>query len=257
MLSKKLKQHEAVILAMEKLGGKALLSQLFQEVFTIENCDWKTKTPFESIRRIVQTRPEVIKITPGLYALASRQKELEKEGILQSTRQNQESPAVADFNHYFYQGLLLQIGKSHHLETFVPHQDKNKRFLNQSLGELRTLGELPAFGYPHFLRYGATVDVMWFNDRAMPDSFFEVEHSTDFERSFIKFVELQDFNAQMFIVADEKRRALFEEKNAQVAFRPIKPRVEFRSYDDVVRDFEYLTRQQIESKRDGEKPILP
>ena len=47
-----MKQYEAVIQTLEKLGGVATLGQLNQEVFKIKDCEWKTKTPFASIRRI-------------------------------------------------------------------------------------------------------------------------------------------------------------------------------------------------------------
>ena len=49
-----MKQNEAVINTIEKLGGIATLGQLNQEVFKILECEWKTKTPYASIRRIVQ-----------------------------------------------------------------------------------------------------------------------------------------------------------------------------------------------------------
>ena len=49
-----MKQNEAIILTFERLGGIATLGQLNQEVFKIKDCEWKTKTPFASIRRIVQ-----------------------------------------------------------------------------------------------------------------------------------------------------------------------------------------------------------
>ena len=47
-------QREAVILTIEKLGGIATLGQLYQEVLKIKECIWRTKTPFASIRKIVQ-----------------------------------------------------------------------------------------------------------------------------------------------------------------------------------------------------------
>ena len=49
-----MKQHEAVIRVMKDYGGYATLGQLNQNVFRIKECEWKTKTPFASIRRIVQ-----------------------------------------------------------------------------------------------------------------------------------------------------------------------------------------------------------
>ena len=61
-----MKQNEAVILTLEKLGGVATLGQLNQEVFKISDCEWKTKTPFASIRRIVQLDKNIYKIKPGL-----------------------------------------------------------------------------------------------------------------------------------------------------------------------------------------------
>jgi len=41
-------------LILERLDGIATFGQLNQEVFKIKDCEWKTKTPFASIRRIVQ-----------------------------------------------------------------------------------------------------------------------------------------------------------------------------------------------------------
>lgn len=66
-----MKQHEAVIQTLEKLGGQATLGQLYQEVMKIKDCEWKTKTPFASIRRIVQVNTEIFKVRPGLWALVS------------------------------------------------------------------------------------------------------------------------------------------------------------------------------------------
>ncbi len=59
-----MKQYEAVILTLEKLGGVATLGKLNQEVFKIKDCEWKTKTPFASIRRIVQLNENIYKIKP-------------------------------------------------------------------------------------------------------------------------------------------------------------------------------------------------
>jgi hypothetical protein len=64
-----MKQYEAVINTIEKLGGIATLGQINQEIFKIEDCEWKTKTPYASIRRIVQLHENIYKIKHGLYAL--------------------------------------------------------------------------------------------------------------------------------------------------------------------------------------------
>ena len=72
-----MKQYEAVIEVMKSSGGYATLGNLYQKVFNIENVNWGTKTPFASIRRIVQDERFFFKIKPGLWALKE-----EKEKVL-------------------------------------------------------------------------------------------------------------------------------------------------------------------------------
>ncbi|HXG68234.1 MAG TPA: hypothetical protein VNO70_24275 [Blastocatellia bacterium] len=235
-----MKQHEAVIQTIESLGGVATLGQLYQEVFKIEDCQWGTNTPFASIRRIVQQRPEIYKIKPGLYGLVSFRKQNEAKGILAETPQNIGSTELAASNHYYYQGLLLTLGKLKSFDTFAPNQDKNKRFLDSSLGELRTLAEIPAFSYPELVKRSETIDVIWFNRRRMPNSFFEIESSTDIQNSLVKYNDLQDFYVRMFIVADVKRKAEYDNKVARSSFEDIKHRVKFLDYESLVKQYEYV-----------------
>ena len=72
----------------------------------------------------------------------------------------------------------------------------------------------------------------------MPNSFFEVEHSTDIQNSLLKFHDLQDFYARMIIVADEHRRAEFEQKIKHSALSEIRDRVKFLGYNTLVRQYE-------------------
>ncbi len=229
---------------MERLGGVATLGKLNQEVFKIKDCDWKTKTPFASIRRIVQENNAIYKIKPGLWALKSFKKELEQKGIVVETEHNKDSREVIEFNHSYYQGLLVSIGNIKNFGTFVPNQDKNKMFLHEKLGDLRSLKVIPKYSYDHFVSRSSTIDVIWFNDRNMPDSFFEVEHSTDIQNSLMKFYDLQDFYARMFIVSDEKRREEYNKKLDYSSFGKLKKekRVLFLSYEDLEKQY----RQAIE-----------
>ncbi len=81
-----MKQHEAVIQAMEENDGYATLGYLYQTVLKIPGCEWKTKTPFASIRRIVQQNPNFFKIKPGLWALtAKRESVLERFALEKNT----------------------------------------------------------------------------------------------------------------------------------------------------------------------------
>ncbi len=239
-----MKQHEAVIQTLENLGGIATLGQLNQEVFKIKGCEWGTKTPFATIRRIVQLRPEIYKLRPGLYGLLKYKYKNEAKGIFEETPKNKNSKEVLEFNHSYYQGLLIQLGNLKNLDTFVPNQDKNKIFLNQSLESIRSLKTIPEYTYPKLVQRSSTIDVIWFNDRKMPHSFFEVEHSTDIQNSLLKFNDLQDFHVRMVIVADKSRKQEYESKIKYSSFKEIQQRVKFLDYEGLSKQYEALVEQQ-------------
>ena len=127
-----MKQYEAVIETLDKLGGVATLGDLNSEVFKIQECEWKTKTPFASIRRIVQQTKGIYKIKPGLYGLEKYRKQNEERGIIPETEKNKDSEIQRSFNHAYYQGLLVIIGNLRNLKTFIPNQDKILRWENAS-----------------------------------------------------------------------------------------------------------------------------
>lgn len=225
-----MKQYEAVIRVMEVNGGFATLGYLNQEVMKIPGVEWKTKTPFASIRRIVQDKRYFFKIKPGLWALLSHKGKLPQH--LQST-ETLPKHKEETYTHSYYQGLLVEIGNLKSYETFVPNQDKNKRFLGKRLGDLCSRNEFYEFGYDHLIRRAKTIDVCWFNHRKMPSKLFEVEHSTDIQNSLLKFMDLQDCIADFYIAANRARNAEYKNKLAFNAFLPIKERVQFMDYDSL------------------------
>ncbi|MDT4955295.1 MAG: hypothetical protein QOJ02_3433 [Acidobacteriota bacterium] len=224
-----MKQHEAVVEAMRRNGGFATLGYLYQTALKIPDCHWGTKTPFASIRRIVQVHPKLFfKIRPGLWALSAQREEvLEQFSLAGSVSSNK----VEEFNHSYYQGLLVQIGNLKNFETFVPHQDKNKLFLSRKLAEISTLRDFHNFTYDSLLKRARTVDVSWFNQRKLPKAFFEIEHTSDFRNSLQKFMEFQDFRIKFRVVADAAKRREFENKIASDFFTPIRREVEFLDYE--------------------------
>ena len=230
-----MKQHDAVILTLERLGGQATLAELYREVMQIKECNWVTKTPFASIRRIVQQRPEIFKVRPGLWALRSYQDSL---GLMEYSKAKDISPESIEQNHSYYQGMLVSLGNLRGFSTYVPNQDKNKLFVSKPLKVLRSLQALPAFSHDVLVKRSSTIDVIWFNKRLMPDSFFEVEHSTDIQNSLLKFHDLKDFYARMIIVADENRQAEYKQKVSRSVLAEIQGRVKFLSYNTLVRQFE-------------------
>jgi hypothetical protein len=210
----------------------------------VEDCKWETKTPFASIRRIVQQRPEIFKVRPGLWALKSFQKKL---GLIENADKDK---SQVEQNHSYYQGILLAIGNLRGYKTFSPNQDKNRLFVNKPLKDIRTLQAIPPFSYDEIVRRGSSVDVIWFNNRLLPNSLFEVEHSTDFQNSLIKFSDLQDFYTRMIIVSDDNRKREYLQKIQSSVFTEISKRVDFLGYESLVvivktsSDTRGLTRRQ-------------
>lgn len=227
-----MKQYEAVIEVMKDNGGYATLGYLNRHVLNIDGPEWKTKTPFASIRRIVQDERFFFKIRPGLWALKTQKDKIPNE-IMQSGEQPRNKEKEDDYTHVYYQGLLVETGNLRKFRTFVANQDKNKVFLGKKLAELVTDEHIYKFGYDNIIRTAQSIDVIWFNERRMPANFFEIEHSTDIYNSLRKFVELQDFHVNFCIVADEARRREYKTKVMSAAVSSISGRVRFWSYDEV------------------------
>lgn len=229
----KITQEQQVIEAFKKEGGYATLRRLYE---IVDSSKWGTKTPEASIRRIVQKNKEIFKIQPGLWALEEvRDSVLSKFDLKQGDKHSEEL-----FSHGYYQGLLVEIGKFQHKETYVPAQDRSRLFLGKPLKEVAETTDLPNFTYEELLRKARTIDVIWFNERRMPSDFYEVEHTTDIKNSLSKFYELQDFNASFYIVANKSRKKEFEDKLDVSMFSPIKKRVKFLDYEKVVGLYESI-----------------
>lgn len=226
-------QTTQVIEAMRKEGGYATLRRLNE---IVDFSTWKTKTPEASVRRIVQQTKEIFKIQPGLWALEEMRNEvLEKFELKVGDKKSEEM-----FSHGYYQGLLVEIGKYRNKITYIPAQDKNRKFMGQPLSEITNTTNIPNFTYDNLLKKAKTVDVIWFNERNMPSDFYEVEHTTDIKNSLPKFYELQDFYANFYIVADQHRKEEFEDKLQVSMFQSIEKRVRFLDYQRVVGLFENL-----------------
>jgi hypothetical protein len=228
-----MKQNEAVINTIERLGGIVTLGQLYREVFKIKECEWKTNTPFASIRRIVQINKNIYKIKPGLYALVKFKSKFEKQGIVTDKLIIDNSEKMTKFNHSYYQGLLLEIGNMKGMLTYIPPQDKNKKFINKKLNEISTVDKIFEFSYSEIISRARTIDVIWFNERKLLSSVFEVEHTTDIQNSLLKFNDLQDFHSRFFIVSSKERKEEFIKKLNYSSFKDIKDRVMFIDYNYV------------------------
>ncbi len=71
-----------------------------------------------------------------------------------------------------------------------------------------------------------------------PFSFFEIEHTTDFNRSLIKLGDFGFLAAKFCIVAAKRREEEFHRTLGQEVFRFLRERVEFLAYEDLQKDYE-------------------
>lgn len=216
---------------MRRNGGYATLQQLNN---LVDFSEWGTKTPFASVRRIVQTNKEFFRIQPGLWALKEdEQMVLKKLNIVQS-----KTDSVDKFTHSYYQGIVAEIGNMRNYDTYVPPQDKNKLFLEKKLSSITSIDKIYEFTYPNIMKQAKTVDIIWFNERKMPCAFYEVEHSTNIKNSLNKFYELQDFRADFYIVAAQERKRQFDDIIQASIYNSIRNLVTFIDYKSLVEQYE-------------------
>jgi hypothetical protein len=221
-------QTEQVVAAMQNNGGYATFGQLNR---MLDFSEWKTKTPHASVRRIVQEGSVFFRIQPGLWALKKyKDIVLEKFELKSNDKIN-----IDKFTHGYYQGIIVEIGNLKRLETYVPPQDKNRLFLDKPLHEFSTITKIYDFSYPEILSRAKTVDVVWFNARKMPHSFFEIEHSTDIQNSLAKFYDLQDYYANFYIIAPDFRKKQYDSIISRTIFAPIKNRISFIDYNTIAK----------------------
>lgn len=226
-----MKQKEYVIEAMKQNGGYATFQQLNAMV---DFSTWGTKTPFASIRRIVQTNDEFFRVQPGLWAL----REFEKNVLKKFKIDTQSEKSINEFTHSYFQGIIVNIGNLRNFDTYVPPQDKNRLFLETKLCEITSTDKIYDFTYPDILRKAKTVDAIWFNERKMPCAFYEVEHSTNIKNSLNKFYELQDFRAKFYIVAARERKRQFDDVINLSIYKSIKNIVNFVDYDALMKQYD-------------------
>jgi hypothetical protein len=225
-----LNQREAVIEVMEKRGGFATLSQLYQNV-DVKN--WKTKTPDATIRKIVQDERYFFKIKPGLWALNGYKNKLPDDILILIEEQNENFDKEKKYTHYYYQGIISEIGLLNQFRSYIPPQDKNRPFLNRKLKDVISLQTLPQFTFSTVMKNIKSIDVVWINKRQFPSAVFEVENSTNFKNSLSKFYELLDFSTDMIIVSDSIKYRQFLSIIKLSIFAELQSRVIFCAYDQL------------------------
>ena len=145
---------------------------------------------------------------------------------------------MESFTHGYIQGIISEIGNLRGLSTYVPPQDKNRSFLERKLSDVVSVHHIFDFTYCEIVKFAKTVDVIWFNERKLPNAFYEVEHTTNIKNSLNKFYELQDFRAKFYIVAPKVRKKQYDDIISSSIYKEIKNIVSFVSYDTLIKQYE-------------------
>ncbi len=95
------------------------------------------------------------------------------------------------------------------------------------------LKNIPPFTFDRIMRSIQYIDVIWFNKRSFPEKVFEIEDSTDFRSSLVKFTELQDFRTTFNLIAPPERKEKYHQEVTKSAFQGILDRCRFVGYNDI------------------------
>lgn len=225
----KLTWSEAIEQAIIQNGYIATLKEIYQIAPTLKQ--FNGLTPDRTINERVQRDKRFVKLKPGLYGLKNYLEKLPDEFNPKISKTQADEDKIT---HAYIQGMLLEIGNINGFKTFAP--DKSGRFTSKKLCDIMTLKEIPKFTYEHILQSTRFIDVIWFNDRNFPNSIFEVENSTNFRNSLVKFVELQDFTTSMIMIAPNEKSKInkYNQEIEKSAFAAIKDRVKFFNYDKII-----------------------
>ena len=229
MKNKDLTYSEAIEQVMLNNGFYAPLRLLYKEIWLYKDkSKIRGKTPHMTIQERVQRDDRFVRLRSGIYGLKKHLDDLPDEYNPNIIKSKEEENIIT---HSHIQGMLLEIGNIKKFKTFSP--DKNAKFIGKSLDSIMTQPQIPEFTFKHILKSSKFIDVIWFNERNFPNSIFEVEHSTNFRNSLVKFVELQDFQTKMILVAPKEKRNKFEQEIKKSAFSSIKNKVEFHNYESI------------------------
>ncbi len=225
MAKNKITFSDAIEKVMLANGYYASLRTIYKEFEKYR--PYTGQTPGKTIQERVQRDGRFTRIGLGVYALTEYLSKLPSATPPKTTVEKR------SYVHTKMQGMIIELGNMNGWDTYTP--DKNKIFDNKRLGDITTLPNMPPFTYDRIVQSIRYVDAIWFNERGFPEKLFEVEDSTDFRSSLVKFSELQDFKTAFRLVAPFKRKAKYEREISKTAFRGItdQRRCHFLKYQDI------------------------
>lgn len=224
MQNKEITFSDAIEQVMMNNWYYAPLSLIYKEFWKYREKTWLT--PDKTIQERVQRDKRFSKIWFWVYALTEFLDKLPKEKEVKTEKDKVERM------HSRIQWMLIEIWNMNWFDTYTP--DVNWIFDNKEIWKLTTIKKIPPFTYDNIINSSIRfVDVIWFNERWFPAKLIEVENSTDFRAGFIKMNEVQDFRTDFLFIAPENRKTKFDTEKDKTAFKNIKDRCFFETYEFV------------------------
>lgn len=216
---------EAIEKVMIANGYYASLQLIYKEFEKYRS--FSGLTPLKTIQERVQRDKRFTRVGLGIYALAEH---LDKLPRLIEPKSLVEK---RNYTHTKIEGMIIEMGNMDGFDTYTP--DRSKVFDNKQLGNLITIKRIPNFTYEKIIRSIQYIDVIWFNRRGFPEKVFEVEDSTDFRGSLVKFTEIQDFKTNFNLISASERKIKYEREVTKSAFQSIIDHCRFIDYRDIER----------------------
>lgn len=175
-------------------------------------------------------------------------------------------PERPDRIHSKMQWSLIQLGRAEGCNVWVPPNDRNLSFQQQSFAEI-TLARLPNFGFDeNTRRIVQNIDVLWLSKNIIRKA-FEVESTTSVYSGLLRLNDLvlaQPNNLiDLYIVADKSRRDRVHNQLIRPSFQSLISKCEFVSFasiDEQTRRLESLTLHEgarVSGLIQGERFTLP
>ncbi len=233
-MNQQLSWHEAIEQVLRDNEGVANLGVLYRDIQKYRdvstNRAWRA-TLRGILYREMQKKRHIVHVGLGVFAL----KEFAPEQSLFQSLTRGEKLTRQRFSHAEIEGMLLELGNFYGYDTYTA--DRQRVFDGKPLSAIAALREIPPFTFPDLLKQARNIDVLWFERKArpFPKFAFEVETTPEFRRSMLKLYQLRDFNVALYIIADARKKVMFEKHLQDDPFHSLRHRFTFRSFDDVVR----------------------
>lgn len=233
--SNKFGWEKAIIKVLESKNGIATLKDFYKEVPILIQ-ETKAKNFEHNIRGYLtrlKTQKKLIKQI-GLSSYSLIDVKVENNLFEEVKKDEFETEFLNDFPkeniHNYMEGFLIELGNFKGYQTYTP--DKNVIFNGKKLSEITDYQILPDFTYKEIIESVKQIDVLWILE-GFPYRTFDIEHSTDFTKAFLRAYQLRYFKTKFILVADHEKKNIFEKRVKMQPFCNCKESFLFNSYKDI------------------------